>query len=175
MRMKGDKKWKKSNQLNRTNECFCSILTQLQYLMTRRHCCWKAACFRSFFLMLITVVQVLIYTLIFLECEGNGLMTPPPPKSICKPWLMGLRGKKKSAEWYTSTHVLSSVVLCPSWLWWVDLGWLQDAHPAVPSLPSSKGHGEKIRWKILWTKIKTGRLLSCFWYKQGRLTRGKLI
>lgn len=75
MRMKGDKKWKKSNQLNRTNECFCSTLTQLQYLMTRRHCCWKTACSRSFFLMLITVVQVLIYTLIFLECEGNELMT----------------------------------------------------------------------------------------------------
>lgn len=112
MRMKGDKKWKKSNQLNRTNECFCSILTQLQYLMTRRHCCWKAACFRSFFLMLITVVQVLIYTLIFLECEGNGLMTPPPPKSICKPWLMGLRGEKKvlnDTHWLMSSALLSFV------------------------------------------------------------------
>lgn len=32
-------------------------------------------CLLSLFLMLITVVRVLIYTLIFLECEGNELMT----------------------------------------------------------------------------------------------------
>lgn len=108
MRMKGDKKWKKSNQLNRTNECFCSILTQLQYLMTRRHCCWMAACFRSFFLMLITVVQVLIYTLIFLECEGNGLMTPPPQNPYANRDWWDLEGKKKC--WMI--HIDSCPQLC---------------------------------------------------------------
>lgn len=108
MRMKGDKKWKKSNQLNRTNECFCSILTQLQYLMTRRHCCWKAACFRSFFLMLITVVQVLIYTLIFLECEGNGLMTPPPQNPYANRDWWDLEEKKKVLN---DTHRLMSSAL----------------------------------------------------------------
>lgn len=108
MRMKGDKKWKKSNQLNRTNECFCSILTQLQYLMTRRHCCWMAACFRSFFLMLITVVQVLIYTLIFLECEGNGLMTPPPQNPYANRDWWDLEEKKKVLN---DTHRLMSSAL----------------------------------------------------------------
>lgn len=108
MRMKGDKKWKKSNQLNRTNECFCSILTQLQYLMTRRHCCWMAACFRSFFLMLITVVQVLIYTLIFLECEGNGLMTPPPQNPYANRDWWDLEEKKKVPN---DTHRLMSSAL----------------------------------------------------------------
>lgn len=37
-------------------------------------------------------------------------------------------------------------------LWWVDLGWLPDPHPAVLSFPSLRVYREKVRWKSSWSE-----------------------
>ena len=43
------------------------------------------------------------------------------------------------------------------------------------SLPLLKRTGEKLRWKISWGKIETGRLLTIYHHSQNRFDLGKLI
>jgi len=44
-------------------------------------------------------------------------------------------------------------------VWWVDCGWLLDAHPAVVApLPSVGWEGGGVRWRSLWMEIKTVHL-----------------
>lgn len=47
-------------------------------------------------------------------------------------------------------------------------------HPVALPLPSSAGQGDKIRWKISWVKVETGRSLTSYYHRQNRCNLGKI-
>jgi len=58
-------------------------------------------------------------------------------------------------------------------LWWIDHGWLPDAHQATLSLPFL--NKEKIQQNNSWVKIRTGRSLTNCHHRKTRLDLGKII
>lgn len=79
--------------------------------------------------------------------EGSGL-TESLFLILCP-----LKGHRRGEQLWMGCFIYFNV-------WWVDLGWLLDPHPASLLLPLLYKTREKIRWNSSWVMIRTGRSLT---------------